>query len=255
MDAYGGPFRGGGIMMAGTGVETLAQPGGAGGTGRDGRLVGVSQAQGRVGRRQARGGIARERCLELVNASHPLRARPMLQLADIGNGVRLDAQAAGPARRMLEACRAAGLDPKVTSGYRGRLEQTYLLARKTLSLMARGRPPWRAFELARRFVALPGTSEHELGLAIDVCSERGGLRAHAEVQAWLAGHGWRFGFIRRYPAEKSQVTGIACEPWHFRYVGLDAARAMRATGQCLEEFLDAAGSGCQAASPLATSEH
>lgn len=175
--------------------------------------------------------------LALVNASHPVANQPRPELAELERGLMLDTRIVVPARRMLAACRAAGLDPLVTSAWRGRDEQLGILVRKTAALMLKGRTPLAALRLARRLVALPGTSEHELGLALDICSERTGLSAHAEVQAWLVTHAWRFGFIRRYAADKAHITGIGHEPWHFRYVGLDAAREMHATGACLEEYL------------------
>lgn len=63
-------------------------------------------------------------------------------------------------------------------------------------------------------------------------------KANAEVQRWHADNSWRYGFVQRYPENKSNLTGIAYEPWHFRYVGQKAAAEMKAKGQCLEEYLD-----------------
>ena len=58
-------------------------------------------------------------------------------------------------------------------------------------------------------------------------------------QKWLMEHCWEYGFILRYPSDKSEITGIGYEPWHYRYVGRETALAMRDSGQCLEEYLEA----------------
>ena len=83
----------------------------------------------------------------------------------------------------------------------------------------------------------PGASEHQTGLAFDVTTETNSGFESTEQYAWLTQHAHEYGFIQRYPANKSNVTGISYEPWHYRYVGVDAATRMRQTGQTLEEFL------------------
>ena len=83
----------------------------------------------------------------------------------------------------------------------------------------------------------PGASEHQTGLAFDVTTETSGGFESTEQYAWLSQHAHEYGFIQRYPANKSSITGISYEPWHYRYVGVDAATRMRRTGQTLEEFL------------------
>ncbi len=83
----------------------------------------------------------------------------------------------------------------------------------------------------------PGASEHQTGLAFDVTAETNGGFESTPQYAWLSQHAHEYGFIQRYPANKSDITGISYEPWHYRYVGVDAAKKMRHTGQTLEEFL------------------
>ena len=83
----------------------------------------------------------------------------------------------------------------------------------------------------------PGASEHQTGLAFDVTTETSGGFESTPQYAWLSQHAHEYGFIQRYPANKSDITGISYEPWHYRYVGTDAAKKMRHTGQTLEEFL------------------
>ena len=85
--------------------------------------------------------------------------------------------------------------------------------------------------LAEDWVALPGTSEHELGLAADING------ASYDLYIWLQQNSWRYGFIQRYPEDKTDITGISHEPWHYRYVGMDAAKEIYESGLCLEEYL------------------
>ena len=91
-------------------------------------------------------------------------------------------------------------------------------------------------------VALPGTSEHQLGLALDLVDESyqnlDEGQENTKVQKWLMQNSWRYGFILRYPNDKSSVTGIIYEPWHYRYLGRDMARDVYESGLCLEEFLE-----------------
>ena len=89
-------------------------------------------------------------------------------------------------------------------------------------------------------MAEPGTSEHELGLAIDINADLDRSTSD-EVYGWLAQNAWKYGFVLRYPADKTDITGIDYEPWHYRYVGQEAAKEMHKKGLCLEEYLGAAG--------------
>ena len=93
-----------------------------------------------------------------------------------------------------------------------------------------------SYEAARakalQTVAYPGTSEHHLGLAVDLLGE--------EAVAWFTEHCWDYGFIVRYTADKYAITGIVDEPWHFRYVGTEVSLDMKDSGLCLEEYLGAA---------------
>ena len=96
---------------------------------------------------------------------------------------------------------------------------------------------------AARWVALPGTSEHHTGLALDIVSSSyTALTRRQEKtaeQQWLMEHCWEYGFILRYPEEKGDITGIYYEPWHYRYVGREAALEIRDSGLCFEEYLAA----------------
>ncbi|MCB6367700.1 M15 family metallopeptidase, partial [Intestinibacillus massiliensis] len=91
------------------------------------------------------------------------------------------------------------------------------------------------------WVAVPGTSEHQLGLAVDLVSLSNQNLNHSQentaLQKWLMKNSWKYGFILRYPSDKSSITGIGYEPWHYRYVGKKAAKAIYEQGVCLEEYL------------------
>ena len=81
-----------------------------------------------------------------------------------------------------------------------------------------------------------GTSEHELGISVDINADTQRCSSDAMYQ-WLAQHAWEYGFIYRYPQDKTQITGIINEPWHYRYVGKEAAKEINEKGICLEEYL------------------
>lgn len=94
----------------------------------------------------------------------------------------------------------------------------------------------KAKQLAEDAVAVPGTSEHELGLAVDINADLS-KSENEKVYEWLAENAWKYGFIQRYPEHKADITGIEYEPWHYRYVGKEAAKDIYKKGICLEEYL------------------
>lgn len=126
----------------------------------------------------------------------------------------------------------------MTAGYRTRGEQQQIMDDKVSELRGQGMPRRAAEHEAGRWVAEPGTSEHELGLAIDVNAiNHDDAQANQSVYDWLAAHAWEHGFILRYTDAKAKTTGTAGEAWHYRYVGAEASKAMQESGQCLEEYL------------------
>jgi len=182
--------------------------------------------------------------LVLVNSDNALPDGHDPSLETLANGLQVDVRAAGPLTAMLNAARAEGLSPIVCSAYRPISYQRTLFAAKAAELQGMGLTPERADEEARRHVAYPGTSEHNLGLAVDIVSSDYQLLDNAQAftpeAIWLAKHAAEYGFILRYPVGKEAVTGVIYEPWHFRYVGVEAARALEANGLTLEEFWEAA---------------
>lgn len=97
---------------------------------------------------------------------------------------------------------------------------------------AQGYSAEEAVRQAQRWVAVPGTSEHQLGIAVDING------AVWEVYPWLQANSYKYGFIFRYPGEKTSLTGTAEEVWHYRYVGVEAAAQIYERGLCLEEYLE-----------------
>lgn len=172
-------------------------------------------------------------CLTLVNADHPLPETFSINTVAVDGGERVDARIEHPLRALFAACEAAGYHPYVRSGFRTRAEQEQTMEDKVTAYMADGWSKADARAEAARWVAQPGTSEHELGLAVDINDREG----DEGIYPWLAAHAPEYGFILRYPMDGEAVTGISYEPWHFRYVGLDAAPTITKLGVTLEEYL------------------
>ena len=179
--------------------------------------------------------------LLLVNRWNPMPENYEVELKLLSQGVYVDARIYDDLRAMLAACRKDGLNPLVCSGYRSVETQTRLHNNKITRLLAEGYSQENAKEEARRWVAVPGTSEHEVGLAVDLCDYTNQnldeSQAETVTQKWLMANSWKYGFILRYPVDKSDLTGIIYEPWHYRYVGRDIAAEIYSRGICLEEYL------------------
>lgn len=180
--------------------------------------------------------------LTLVNAAHPLPADWQVDLVECQNGLQIDSRAAASLEAMLNDAWAAGLDPIVCSAYRSQELQTQLFENKVAYYLGLGYGQQEAQEQAGYWVAPPGTSEHQMGLAVDVVSlsnqNLDSSQENTPTQQWLMAHCWEYGFILRYPSDKSAITGIGYEPWHYRYVGQPAAEEITRLGVCLEEYLN-----------------
>ena len=159
------------------------------------------------------------------------------------NGYKVASECAAALKKMLKACKTAGHSAVIVSAYRTHEYQANLFQRRIDRFIAQGYDEETAKVEAAKRVAFPGTSEHELGLAIDIVdSSYQNLNEEQEntaAQKWLMEHCWEYGFILRYPNDKSDATGIIYEPWHYRYVGKELALELRDSGLCLEEYLEA----------------
>ena len=181
--------------------------------------------------------------LILVNRTHPIPEDYEVELKNIGSGHQIDARAYDDFRAMIQAAKSEGVYIYVTSSYRDLVKQTDLYNKKVESYVMQGYSYESAKEQAGQVVAVPGTSEHHLGLALDLVSSE--YRKLDEKQEntkgfkWLTEHSWEYGFILRYPNGETDITGIIYEPWHFRYVGLEAAKEITESGLTLEEYVGA----------------
>lgn len=193
--------------------------------------------------------------LLLVNPWNPLPEGYTVNLKRMTNGLYVDERIYDDLSAMLGACWDAGLHPVVCSTYRTQATQKRLHQNKIYRLLAAGYGWNSAVQEAARWVAVPGTSEHQTGMALDIVSYSYQQLTHQQEQTaeqqWFMEHCWEYGFILRYPKDKCDVTGIGYEPWHYRYVGREAAAAIRASGLCLEEYLQALEAGTLPADPAA----
>ncbi len=164
------------------------------------------------------------------------------ELVPVQNDQAVDARAYPDLQDMLQDMSQAGLSPLICSSYRSQERQQELYDNKVQRVMAEGASREAAQAEAARWVARPGTSEHQTGLAVDIVSLSNQMLDETQESTpefqWLAENAWKYGFILRYPNDKSEKTGIAYEPWHFRFVGKEAAEEMHDLGLCLEEYLE-----------------
>lgn len=174
--------------------------------------------------------------LMLVNRDHPIVEDYVVgELVELRGGQSVDRRIYPNLQAMFDAARSDGLELIVGSGFRTREKQQSLMDQKIADYRAEGYGDDEAVALAEAWVALPGTSEHEIGICADINAE--GSSTSEEVYAWLAENAWQYGFILRYPEDKTDITGVIYEPWHYRYVGRDAAEEIWRSGLCLEEYL------------------
>lgn len=180
--------------------------------------------------------------LLLVNGENPLpEGFQVPTLTQLRNGHAIDSRAYPSLQRMMDDARAEGLQPLVCSSYRTGDMQGELFKGKVQTYLEQGYSQSQAERSAAQWVARPGCSEHQLGLAVDIVDINYQLLDEGQedtpVQRWLMEHCGEYGFILRYPTGKRDVTGVEYEPWHYRYVGEEAAREIMAQGICLEEYL------------------
>ena len=175
--------------------------------------------------------------LILVNKDHALpEGYTVPEFTELRNGQKVDSRMYPDLQKMFDDARAEGHSPYITSSYRTKEEQQAQLESKINELMEEGKTQEQCKAEAAMLVAEPGYSEHETGLAIDVGSDVGEAE-QSTLWTWLYDNSYKYGFIIRYPEGKEEITGVSNEPWHLRYVGVDAATAIHESGQCLEEYL------------------
>lgn len=179
--------------------------------------------------------------LILVNPWNPMPEGYVPELEPVGDEQSMDVRCAGALLKMLDDCREAGGNPYICSTYRTQQYQQNLYDNKILRLILSGTDEQAAPAIAAQSVAVPGTSEHQLGLAADIIDQfYTNLDAGQEetsTQKWLMENSWRYGFILRYPNGSTDITGIIYEPWHYRYVGETFAKEIYELDVTLEEYL------------------
>lgn len=175
--------------------------------------------------------------LILVNRWHPLPEDYEPQLMTLSNGTQVDERIYPFLQKMFDQARADGVYPIVASAYRTAEKQQSIMDEKIAEYKSNGYSAEKAKTEAEKWVAIPGTSEHQLGLAVDINAD-GIHSAGYEVYDWLDKHAHEYGFIRRFPESKTDITGVANEPWHYRYVGKKVAAEIHDRGICLEEYLN-----------------
>lgn len=178
--------------------------------------------------------------LRLVSVDHQLPADYAPELMSVDNDQLFDVRAGMHLQKMLADARAAGYTTFICSGYRSYDTQYYLYWQHVEQFMAEGMPQEEAEAATRLAVNYPGASEHQLGLAADILEYQGQdmepYIGGSGLMLWLEEHCADYGFIVRYPEDKTDVTGIEYEPWHLRFVG-SCARFLMENNLCLEEFL------------------
>ena len=174
--------------------------------------------------------------LILVNAEHPVPEDYSVTLKELRNDQWVDERIYPELQQMFDDARAEGIYPLINESYRSAERQQEILDNYIAAYEAEGLSTEEAQQRALEVVAKPGTSEHQLGLALDIIVEY--EEDSTQTWQWLKENCWRYGFILRYPEDKTEITGISYEPWHFRYVGAEAAQQITERGITLEEYLE-----------------
>lgn len=185
--------------------------------------------------------------ITLINPWHSRPEDPNLELKKLSSDyatkdIYVSAECYDALIAMLRECNAVCPSACVVSGYRSIQTQEELFNNKIQRVMqAQGVSQEEAAAIAARSVAIPGTSEHQLGLAVDIVDDEYWVldqkQENMPAQQWLMKNSWRFGFILRYPTGKTAETGIIYEPWHYRYVGEKVAAEIYHSGLTLEAYL------------------
>ena len=181
--------------------------------------------------------VSEEWNLIIVNRWNELPEDYSVELTELSNGQTVDSRIYPYLQEMFDAARAEGIYPIVREGYRTAEEQQEILDEKIQIYINQGYSQSRAERTAKEWVALPGTSEHQLGIAVDMNADKSKC-SNEEVYTWLAENAYKYWFILRDPMGKQEITGTSYEPWHYRYVGEEAALEIYEQGICLEEYYE-----------------
>ena len=179
--------------------------------------------------------------LLLINKQHPIPEDYTFELGTIKGSMKCDERIIDDLLSMLQGAKNDGINLVICSPYRDLNRQEILFNRKIKAYMGKGMSYIEAYKISSQAVTVPGASEQQIGLALDiVCDTYSSLNEgfeDTEAGQWLQEHSHEYGFTLRYPKGKEYITSIEYEPWHFRYVGKEAATVMKEKGICLEEFV------------------
>ena len=176
----------------------------------------------------------------LINKQHPIPDDYEFTLGTLSGSMQCDERIISDLLLMMKEAKEDGVSLIVCSPYRNLDRQEMLFERKINNFIAKGYSYMDAYKLASQEVTVPGSSEHQVGLSIDFLTDGyttldEGFKDTA-AGIWLKENGADYGFILRYPDDKEYITSIEFEPWHYRYVGREAAKIIMDEGICLEEF-------------------
>lgn len=175
--------------------------------------------------------------LIVVNRWNKMPEDYSVTLTELSNGEKVDSRIYPYLQEMFDAMRNEGIYPIVREEYRTAEYQQETFDEKVQAYMNEGYSRERAERTAKEWVAMPGTSEHQIGIAVDINADKT-KSTNEEVYTWLAENAHNYGFILRYPQGKTDITGTSYEPWHFRYVGIEHAQIIYEEHICLEEYLE-----------------
>jgi D-alanyl-D-alanine carboxypeptidase len=179
--------------------------------------------------------------LILVNSEFWIPENFTVQLAPVQGTYNVDKRISTIAKKMISDAKSDGVSLLVCSAYRSIESQTTLYNNKVKYYTGQGYTTANAQATAATIVAKPRTSEHQTGLAMDIVTylhqELDEEFAETDGGKWLQANAYKYGCILRYPENKQQKTKITFEPWHYRYVGITAAKIIKDNNLCLEEYL------------------
>lgn len=185
--------------------------------------------------------VVKDELLTLVNFENTIPKDWKVDLVQLNNGQSVDRRIYDDLIAMLQAAKSEGLNPLICSSYRTNEKQEQLYQNKVSEYLSQGYSKVEASDKAAFWVARPGTSEHQLGLAVDIVSTKNQRLDRSQEntveQQWLIQNSWKYGFVLRYPTNKNSITGVGYEPWHYRYVGKEHAKKINELGVCLEGYV------------------
>ena len=173
----------------------------------------------------------------LVNHTSKIPDNYKVILTKLDNGKEVDSRIVSELSQMFRDARKDDIYMQVNEGYRSSYSQQKILDNRTNYYKNKGLFTILARRYALNYVSAPGTSEHQLGLAVDIVGDNR-YTTNQSAYRWLERNAYKYGFVKRYPKNKTSITHIKHEPWHYRYVGKKAALKMHQKNLCLEEYVE-----------------